>query len=124
MEGPTVPRSQETPVEPTVLYVAQPSSSIPQVDYPSLIPTGAVLEMAPPIDVFELIGKKQKGASSSKDKGKAKQGVQTRRLWRAVSEVIAPEQIDQGEESRSAPLTEQSGLPQIIEHVEIEHAEE
>ena len=80
--------------------------------------------MAPLVDVFEIIGKKQKGASSSKAKGKAKQGVRTRRSKKAVFEVIAPEQPDQGEESRSAPLTEQSGLPQIVEHVEAEQAEE
>ena len=97
--------------------MAQPSSSIPQVNHPSLIPTGVVLEIAPLVDVFEIIGKKQKGASSSKAKGKAKQGVRTRRSKKAVFEVIAPEQPDQGKESRSAPLTEQSGLPQIVENM-------
>jgi hypothetical protein len=84
LEGPTVPRSQETPIEPSVLYVAQLSSSIPQVDHPSLIPTGAVLEMAPPVDVFEIIGKKQKGASISKSKGTAKQGAQPKKSRKAV----------------------------------------
>uniref|UniRef100_A0A2N9GA50 Uncharacterized protein n=1 Tax=Fagus sylvatica TaxID=28930 RepID=A0A2N9GA50_FAGSY len=61
-KGPTAPRNQETLVEPSVLYVAQPASNIPAVDHPDLIPTGAVLEMAPPVDVFEIIGKKSKRA--------------------------------------------------------------
>jgi hypothetical protein len=104
--------------------VAQPSSSIPQVDHPLLIPIGVVSEMAPPVDVFEITGKKSKGASSSKGKGKAKGGAQPRRSKRAVFEVIALEQPDQGEESRLAPSTEQSRLPQIVEHVEAEQAEE
>ena len=29
LKGPTVPRSQETPIEPPVFYVAQPTSDIP-----------------------------------------------------------------------------------------------
>ncbi len=92
LEGPTVPRSQETPIEPPVFYVAQPTSDFPQVDHPDLIPTGEVSEMAPPVNIFKVIGKKSKGASSSKSKGKSKQGAQPRKSRRAIFEVIAPEQ--------------------------------
>jgi hypothetical protein len=124
LDDPTVPRSQETPIEPSVLYVAQPSNSIPQVDHPSLIPTGAVLEMAPPVDVFEIIGKKSKGASSSKSKGKAKEGVQTRRSKKAIFQVFAPEQTVRDEEPRLVPSTEPSSLPQIVEGAESVRIEE
>uniref|UniRef100_A0A2N9F5T1 Uncharacterized protein n=1 Tax=Fagus sylvatica TaxID=28930 RepID=A0A2N9F5T1_FAGSY len=124
LDSPIVPRSQETPIEPSVLYVAQPSTSIPQVDHPSLIPTGAILEMAPSVDVFEIIGKKSKGASSSKGKGKAKEGVQTRRSKKAIFQVFETKQHVRDEEQRPVPSTEQSNLPQIMEDVEAEHAEE
>uniref|UniRef100_A0A2N9HJY9 Uncharacterized protein n=1 Tax=Fagus sylvatica TaxID=28930 RepID=A0A2N9HJY9_FAGSY len=67
------------PVEPTVLFVAQPTSISPQVDHPDLIPTREVSEMAPSIDAYELMGKKSKRASSSKGKGKAKQGAQPKK---------------------------------------------
>ena len=80
--------------------------------------------MAPPVDVFEIIRKKQKGALSSKGKGKTKQGVQGKKSKKAVFEVISTEQSVRGEESRSVPSTEQSDLPQIVEHVEAEQAEE
>ena len=92
LEGLTVLQSQETPIEPLVFYVAQPTSDIPQVDHPNLVPTGEVSEMAPPVDIFEVIRKKSKGASSSKSKGKAKQAVPPRRSKRVIYKTIAPEQ--------------------------------
>uniref|UniRef100_A0A2N9I4D4 Uncharacterized protein n=1 Tax=Fagus sylvatica TaxID=28930 RepID=A0A2N9I4D4_FAGSY len=68
-----MPRSQETLVEPTVLFVARPASASSSIDHPDLIPTGEVSEMASPINLYQLIGKKSKEASNSKSKGKAKE---------------------------------------------------
>jgi hypothetical protein len=48
--------------------------------------------MAPPINPYELMGKKSKGAFGSKNKGKAKEGTQAKKSRRPVFEVIAPEQ--------------------------------
>jgi hypothetical protein len=125
LDGPTVPRSQETPIEPSVLYVAQPSISVPQADHPSLIPTGAVLEMAPLVDVFEIIGKRSKGASSSKgkSKGKAKEGVQTKRSKKAIFQVPGTEQPIRYKEPMLVPSAKQSDFPQIVEDVKVEQAE-
>ena len=77
-------------------------------------------EMAPPVDIFEIIGKKQNGASSSKGKGKAKPAAPPRRSRRVVYETIALEQQKSGEELSLARVAEHSELPQIVEDVETE----
>jgi hypothetical protein len=118
LDSPTVPRVQETPIELSELYVAQPASIVSAVDHPNLIPIGEVSEMAPPVDLFEVIGKKSKGASSSKSKGKAKRSTQPKKPRRAIFEAIAPEEPSLGEELSSAPMSEHIGLPQIVEEME------
>ncbi len=80
--------------------------------------------MAPPVDLFEVIGKKSKGATSSKSKGKTKQGAQPKNSRKAVFEVIAAEEMGCGEESRSAPSAEESKPPQVVEEVVTEQVEE
>ena len=80
--------------------------------------------MAPPVDVFEIIGKKSKGASSSKGKGKAKEGVQTKRSRKVISQVPAIEQPVRDEEPRPAPQSVQGGLPHIVEGTEYVQVEE
>ena len=72
LEGPTVPRSQEIQVEPSVPSVAVLADTTALSVDPELIPTGQVSEMAPPINPFELMGKATGGSSSGAAKGKGK----------------------------------------------------
>ena len=78
----------------------------------------------PPIDVFEIIGKKQKGASSSKGKEKAKPAAPPRRSRRVIYETVSPEQQNEEGELSLAPVSEHSVLPQIVEEAETEQVEE
>ena len=104
LEGPTVPRSQEVRVEPSILFEAQPATTNIPSKHPNLIPTDQVLEMAP-IDPYELMGKKAKG------KKKAAQSGQAKKPRRAVFEVIAFKQSTQKVESDSSTREEPTQPP-------------
>uniref|UniRef100_A0A2N9H5F3 Uncharacterized protein n=1 Tax=Fagus sylvatica TaxID=28930 RepID=A0A2N9H5F3_FAGSY len=76
---------------------------------------GEVFEMASPINPYKLMGKKSKGTSSSKGKGKAKQGAQAKKPKRAIFEVITPNQASLNADSGSAVPEEQTQPPQVVE---------
>uniref|UniRef100_A0A2N9IK78 Uncharacterized protein n=1 Tax=Fagus sylvatica TaxID=28930 RepID=A0A2N9IK78_FAGSY len=108
LEGPTVTQAQAVRIEPTTLFVAQPTTLDTSPEHPDLIPIGEVSEMTP-INPYELMGKKVKG------KKKATQGGQAKRPKRAVFEVIAPEQSTQRADSDSSTREEPTQPPQIVE---------
>lgn len=111
LESLTIRRSQETLVEPTILFVARPASTSSSVDHSDLIPIGEVSKMAPPINPYQLMGKKSKEASTSKIKGKAKEGVKAKKSRRPIFEVIAPKQAAPNTDSGSAVPETQPQLP-------------
>jgi hypothetical protein len=63
-------------VELPPLFIARPASPTSSANHPDLIPTREVLEMAPPINPFVIMGKKSKASwGKEKAKGKAKRVV-------------------------------------------------
>jgi hypothetical protein len=74
LEGPTVPRSEAFEILPRAPYIAQPVETEKPEDYPDRIPVGQVYAMAPPINPFEVMGKRSAAIPSKKttDKGKGK----------------------------------------------------
>jgi hypothetical protein len=124
LEGPTVPRSQEVRVEPSVPCVAVPADTTTLSENPELIPIGQVSEMAPPINPFELMGKATGGSSSGaakgKGKGRGKGAGAGKKSKKAVSESSSSEQAIPATTTQEHPLP----LPIVHEIDESDHGED
>ena len=124
LEGPTVPRSQEVRVDPSIPFVAVPADTISLSEHPDLIPASQVSEMAPPINSFKLMGKATGGSSSKANKGKGKSknkgagaGKKPKKI---VTETPTPEQNIQATVNQEPPQP----LPVIHNIDESDHREE
>jgi hypothetical protein len=105
-------------VELPPLFIARPASPTSSANHPDLIPTREVLEMAPPINPFAIMGKKSKASlGKGKGKGKSKEGSPKKRQRRAIFEVIALKQATSNADSRSAVPDPSVQIPHII-HVD------
>ena len=124
LEGPTVPRSQEVRVDPSIPFVAIPADTTVASENPELIPTGQVSEMAPPINPFKLMGKATSGSSSkvvkSKGKGRGKGAGAGKKPKKIVSESSLSKQTTQATAIQEPPQP----LPVVHEIDESNHGEE
>ena len=124
LEGPTIPRSQEVRVDPSIPFVATPADTNVLSENPELIPTDQVSEMAPPINPFKLMGKAAGGspseATKGKGKGKNKGAGAGKKPKRIVTETSAPEQTIQATIIQEPPQP----LPIIHDIDESNHGEE
>uniref|UniRef100_A0A2N9EUR4 Uncharacterized protein n=1 Tax=Fagus sylvatica TaxID=28930 RepID=A0A2N9EUR4_FAGSY len=127
LQCPAIPRKR--PIEPTVLLRGSArkfSSSTPLIIPRIHSHRRSLRDGSLPLTSFEILGKRQKGASSSKGKEKAKPAAQPRRSRkRIIYDTTSPGQQDERADLlSSAPVSEQSVLPQIVEEAEAEQVEE
>ena len=123
LEGPTVPRSQEVRVDPSIPFLVVPADKINLSEHPDLIPTSQVSEMAPPINLFKLMGKATGGspseATKGKGKGKSKGAGAGKKLKKTVTKTPAPEQTTQATVIQEPPQT----LPIVHDLDDSDHRE-
>uniref|UniRef100_A0A2N9I1G6 Uncharacterized protein n=1 Tax=Fagus sylvatica TaxID=28930 RepID=A0A2N9I1G6_FAGSY len=109
LEGPTVTRSEAFEILPRAPYVAQPAEPEKPEDYPDRIPVGQVYAMPPPINPFEVMGKRSTVIPSkkAKDKGKGK-----RKAPEAPKILKRPLEEISITESESQPISERVPSPE------------